>query len=125
MSEYQTAVDIVETYMQAMSTKDYEQVLALYAEDATLEDPVGSDVLQGNAAISEFYNRLGDTEITCSTTGPVRYANREIMFPFECVMKSADGTMTIAIIDHFVLNDDNKVVAMRAFWGPETVSMSE
>lgn len=125
MSEYQTAVSIVEAYMQAMSTKDYARVLALYAQDATIEDPVGSDVLHGKAAISEFYNRLGDTDLSCRTTGPVRYANREIMFPFECVMKSADGTMKIEIIDHFVLNDDDQVIAMRAFWGPETMTMSE
>ena len=125
MSEYEKAVEIADKYMQFMSTKNYEGVLTLYAQDATLEDPVGSDILQGKEAISEFYHRLGDTELSCNRTGPVRYANREMVFPFECLMTSDDGTLKMEIIDHFVLNDDNEIAAMRAFWGPETASMVE
>ena len=125
MSEYQKAVEIADKYMQFMSTKNYDGVLTLYAENATLEDPVGSEVKQGKAAISDFYHGIGDTELTCNRTGPVRFANREMVFPFECLMTSDEGVMKMEIIDHFVLNEDDLIVAMRAFWGPESASMVE
>ena len=125
MSEYDKAVEIADNYMQFMSTKNYDGVLTLYAENATLEDPVGSEILQGTAAISTIYHGIGDTELTCNRTGPVRFANREMVFPFECLMTSDEGVMRMEIIDHFVLNEDNLIVAMRAFWGPESASMVE
>ena len=123
MTEYEIAVQIADTYMQAMSAGDFDRVVALYADDATLEDPVGSEVLSGKSAISEFYHGITGTQITCTRTGPVRYANRELVFPFECSMKAPGMNMTVSIIDHFVLNDDDKVVSMRAFWSQDTTTI--
>ena len=124
MTEYEIAESIADTYMQAMSAGDFDQVVGLYADDATLEDPVGSEVLSGKAAISEFYHRISGTQLSCTRTGPVRYANRELVFPFECSMQAEGMHMTISIIDHFVINDDNKIVSMRAFWSQETTTVS-
>ena len=123
MSEYQKAVEIADNYMAYMSNKNYEGVMTLYAEDATLEDPVGSEIKRGKQAISEFYFGIGDTEVTCTRTGPVRYAAREMAFPFVCEMQLPTGKMKIEIIDHFVLNDDNLIVSMRAFWGSDNNTM--
>ncbi|NND82382.1 MAG: SnoaL-like domain-containing protein [Gammaproteobacteria bacterium] len=123
MSDYETAVQIVDSYMTAMSSADYAAVVDLYADNATLEDPVGSGVKSGKAAISEFYHGIGEAGLRCTRSGPVRYANQELVFPFVCEMPSPDGTLKIEIIDHFVLDDDNKVAAMRAFWGPDNTSV--
>lgn len=125
MTEYQTAVKIVDTYMQAMSEGDYEAVIRLYADDARLEDPVGSKALTGKPAILDFYQKATANKLTCKRTGPVRYANREMVFPFECVVTSDEVKMKIEIIDHFVLNDDDLVVSMRAFWSQDTMNMLE
>lgn len=125
MTEYQDAVKIVDTYMEAMSSKDYDTVVNLYAEDARLEDPAGSEITLGKQAISAFYHGIPDAgKLTCKRTGSVRYVNQEIMFPFECLMEIPDGgTMKIEIIDHFVLNDDGLIISMRAFWSQDTVQM--
>lgn len=122
MSEYDQAVAIADTYMRAMTAGDLETVLALYADEATVEDPVGSAPHVGKEAIAAFYQGAIGVDITCTRTGPVRYANREMVFPFRCVMKSPDGAMQIDIIDHFVLNDQDQVVSMRAFWSHDTAS---
>lgn len=124
MSDYDKAVAIADDYMKFMSTANYDGVLTLYADDAVLEDPVGSEVKTGKAAISEFYHGIGDAGLECNRTGKVRFANKEMVFPFECLMTNDDGTLKMEIIDHFVLNDDFKIISMRAFWGPETASMT-
>jgi steroid delta-isomerase len=125
MTEYEIAVHIADTYMRAMSANDYTAVVALYADDAKLEDPVGSDVLEGKQAISDFYHGIGDTNLKLKRTGPVRYSNSEMVFPFECISSDATVTVKIDIIDHFILNENNFIVSMRAFWGPDTMSMLE
>ena len=122
MINYQHAVAVVDAYMQAMTAGDWDAVLELYADDATLEDPVGSAVKQGKTAISEFYFGIGDADLTCERSGPVRFVNGELTFPFHCIMRSPEGSMKIAIIDHFVLNEHGKIKQMRAFWSAETTT---
>lgn len=119
---YERAVEVADTYMQAMSTNDFATVMTLYAQNATLEDPVGSEIKQGWAAIKDFYFGIKGTDLTCTRTGKVRFSANEMVFPFDCVMRSDDGTMKVEIIDHFVLNDDGLIKKMRAFWGAETTS---
>ena len=98
-------------------------MLALYDENASLEDPVGTEVLQGKAALTEFYGRLEGMDMRFERTGPVRAAANELVFPFKC-FTTADGvTMVIEIIDHFILNDQDLVVSMRAFWSQENMSL--
>ena len=41
-------------YIDAFNSGSAEAVAALYAENATVEDPVGTPVRQGRAAILEF-----------------------------------------------------------------------
>ena len=55
MVTYERAVEVADTYMQAMSAQDWAAVMELYAEDAVLEDPVGSEVKIGKLAITDFY----------------------------------------------------------------------
>ena len=42
-------------YIEFMNASDVDSIAALYAEDATLEDPVGAELLRGREAIRAFY----------------------------------------------------------------------
>lgn len=44
----------VTTYLDAVARGSSADIAALYAENATLEDPVGSEPRVGKAAITEF-----------------------------------------------------------------------
>jgi steroid delta-isomerase len=48
-------IAVVEKYIQAFATNDMNLIKDIYAEDAAVEDPVGSEVRHGIAAIVEFY----------------------------------------------------------------------
>lgn len=126
MTDYQAVVRIVDAYMQAISAGDYAAAANLYADDAKLEDPVGSEVIVGKGAILAFYQgSIGSdgTQLACQRTGPVRYANQELVFPFECLITADGAKMKISIIDHFVLNEDGLITSMRAFWSQDTMDM--
>lgn len=109
----------VEHYMTCLREQNLEGICDMYAEDATVEDPVGSDIHVGAAAIREFYSQATGMQLLASLTGPVRCAANEAAFPFEIVLPSEGGNMLMQVIDVFKFNDDGKVSSMRAFWGSE------
>jgi len=117
----------VEDYIEAMSTNDRDRYVSLFAADATLEDPVGSEVRRGHDAIGEFWDMvhtLSDT-ITLVPTGPVRVAGTELAFPMQAVSDVGGAEMVVDIIDVFAFDEEGKIAAMRAFWDPSEMRPRE
>ena len=102
-------------YLEALSNKNLEGIMALYAENAVVEDPVGSDPHVGTAAIREFYTGAVGFDLEAALTGQVRIAGDEVAFPFTC--SNAAAGLTMHIIDVFKFNDEGLITSMRAFWG--------
>jgi len=102
-------------YLTAFQEQDLEGILALYADDAIVEDPVGSDKHVGIEAVQAFYSGAMGAKVEAELTGPVRLAGQEVAFPFTITVIGAN--FAIDIIDVFRFNEDGKVVEMRAYWG--------
>ncbi|WP_372750449.1 nuclear transport factor 2 family protein [Litorivivens sp.] len=115
--EYQDKITAVQRYVEAFATGDLSIIRELYATDATVEDPVGSDIHRGIEAIVKFYEPSLGSGIKLTLSGEPRCAGDEVAFPFQV---SAPG-MTIDVIDVFKFDAQGKVISMRAFWGPENM----
>ena len=61
-------------YVRAFNARDLERVASLYAEDATLEDPVGSAMVRGKPAIRAFYEQYQDQPSYLQYSGDCRVA---------------------------------------------------
>ena len=97
---------------------DREGWVALFADDARVEDPVGSEPRVGRAAIAAFWDEthaLSDA-VRLERTGPVRVAAGEAAFPMQAVLTMGDATMALPIIDVMTFDDDGRITSMRAFW---------
>jgi steroid delta-isomerase len=102
-------------YVEFMNASDVDSIAALYAEDATLEDPVGTKPIQGREAIREFYAAaVGSVKL--EQTGTPRVAAGEVAFPMHAHI---GGTQILEIIDLMVFNDDGQIASMRAFWSTD------
>jgi steroid delta-isomerase len=112
----------VEQYISALTNHDMAAITDLYADDATVEDPVGSEPLKGKAAIIRFYEVAFSSGISARLDGSVRLAANHAVFPFVVELNPGNGEMRIEVIDQFTFNDDNKVIAMRAFWGEQNMT---
>lgn len=115
--ESQDKIAAVHRYVEAFATGDMTIIRELYATDATVEDPVGTDIHHGIDAIVKFYEASLGSGIKLELSGDPRCAGDEVAFPFQV---SAPG-MTIDVIDVFKFNKAGKVISMRAFWGPENM----
>jgi steroid delta-isomerase len=111
--------EVVESYVALVADGTAAQVADLYADDATVEDPVGSEVRRGREAILEFYGGLEGLEAT-TTLHTAKIAAGEAVFSFTLVTKVGDQSYTVSPIDHMVFDEDGRITAMRAFWDPAT-----
>ena len=111
-------IAVVEKYIEAFDKVDIELIKEIYADDAVVEDPVGSDKHVGIDAIVAFYNGAMNPGVKLSLTGTPRCAGNAVAFPFQ----ANSGGMTIEIIDVFEFNDAGKVNSMKAYWGPENMA---
>ena len=111
----------VHGYVAAFSAGDAEQVVALFAPDATVEDPVGSDVLHGHEAIRAFYVRSMSMGAKLFLDEPIRAVADTAAFAFHVLVEGPGMIMHIDVIDLFRFNDAGKVTSMKAYWGPQNM----
>jgi steroid delta-isomerase len=109
---------VVADYVEAMSTSDKAAYVGMFAEDATVEDPVGSEIRRGHDEIGAFWDMVHSLSgtITLVPTGPVRVAGDEVAFPMQAVSDVGGTKMVVDIIDTFVVDEKGKIASMRAFW---------
>jgi steroid delta-isomerase len=117
MPDPEKMVAAVNAYVAAFEAGSADQVAALYAADATVEDPIGSPIHQGREAIRAFYAESMKTGARLTLEGPVRVTGDYAVFPFSVHLNYDGGPKRIDVIDTFRFNDANEVVEMRAFWG--------
>ena len=110
-------IAVVNKYVEAFEKADMNLIREIFADNAVVEDPVGSDPHRGIEEICAFYEQGFSMNAKLKLTGAPRCAGNSVAFAFSvCV-----GAMTIAPIDVFEFNSAGKVISMKAFWGPENV----
>ncbi|MGH8833011.1 MAG: nuclear transport factor 2 family protein [Polaromonas sp.] len=108
----------VHAYVQALNAGDLDAIVALYAEDAVVEDPVGSAPQRGLAQIRDFYAASLRLKLEVELDGRVRMAGREAAFAFSVSFVFDGQRTTISPIDTFRFDDAGRIVQMRAYFGP-------
>lgn len=110
---------IVNRYIEAFDKADINLIREIYADDATVEDPVGSQVHSGIEAIVAFYQQALASGAKLSLSQPIRVAGNSVAFAFDVNMPG----MTISPIDVFEVNADGKVQSMKAYWGDANIAL--
>ena len=115
-----SAEDITKTvhrYVELVGGGSADDIAALYAENAVVEDPVGGEVYRGRDAVRGFYQSIEGAERKCELV-TLRVAGNEAAFQFRL---NVGGVMLIEPIDVMVFDDEGKVSAMKAYWSAENV----
>lgn len=118
-SEQMTAA--VHAYVAAFDKGEPELAVALFAEEASIEDPVGTPLKVGHAAIREFYTGSMAAGAKLVLEGPVRIAGDYAAFPFSARLMMGGNDMRVDVIDIFKFNDAGKIIEMKAYFGPDNM----
>jgi len=115
--------EVVDAYVRLVASGTADEIVALYAEGATVEDPVGSAVRTLRSEIHEFYASLEglDTETNLLSA---KIVDGQAAFLFELITRAGDQTYTVTPIDVMTFDDDGLITSMRAFWGESDMVVS-
>lgn len=111
----------VHEYVRALNASDLEAIVALYADEATVEDPVGSAPKCGRDAIRTFYAGSVALKLDVVLEGEVRCVGHECAFAFSVSFTHEGRRTTIRPIDTMRFNEAGRIVQMRAFFGPGNI----
>jgi steroid delta-isomerase len=105
----------MQAYIDAFNSGSVEAIAALYAENATVEDPVGSPVKSGLAQIRAFYSHSIATGAKLSLDAPVRgsHGNAAAM-----AFTARIGPVSVRVIDVMTFDEAGKFTSMKAYFGP-------
>jgi steroid delta-isomerase len=106
---------LYDRYPEMVTKGDVEGIVALYAADATIEDPIGSPPHRGIDAVRKFYQAAAGT-VTMKRVGPVHVAGREAATPLRVLIGPEGQKQVLDIISVMAFDDDGKIASMRAFW---------
>ncbi|MEV0336272.1 nuclear transport factor 2 family protein [Nocardia sp. NPDC050717] len=108
----------VRKYVEAVGSGTAADIVALYREDATVEDPVGSEPHVGVAAIRKFYEAIEPMKRSTELFS-LRVAGDSAAFSFRVVTEFGDQTFTLDPIDVMTFDEDARITSMRAFWSQD------
>jgi steroid delta-isomerase len=114
-------VATIEQYCARFSAGDRDGWLALWGDDATMEDPVGSPVRHGRDAIAEFYDSSvgGADSVTLTVDGDPIVCGDQAAFRFEIRPVLGGTPFSVHAIDvmTFEAADDGtaRITSQRAF----------
>ena len=118
MSE-QNMKQAMQAYIDRYNADDLEGVVGLYADDATVEDPVGTPLKSGKAAIRDFYKYAMTTGARLSLAAPIRASHGSAAaMAFDVKLNYQGSNMVIRVIDVMTFDAAGKFTSMKAYWGP-------
>ena len=111
---------VVRRYLELVANGTADDIAALYADDATVQDPVGGETHIGRNAIHGFYKTIEsaprETELLA-----LRVAGHEAAFMFAITVGAGEHRIRIEPIDVMNFDADGMISSMRAYWSPGDV----
>lgn len=111
---------VYERYPELVTKGDVDAIVALYAEDAFIEDPIGSELHRGRDGVRAFYQASAGT-VVMKRTGPVRVAGSEAAAPLVVLIGPEGQQQALDIISVMAFDEAGLVQSMRAFWSMDAM----
>jgi steroid Delta-isomerase len=110
-----TVAETVNSYAELLGSGSADQITALFAPDASVEDPVGSAVRNGHAEIRELYSRVEKQTRTVELLS-VHVNGKEAAFLARLTVVVGGVRTRIDGIDVMTFDEQARITSLRAFW---------
>lgn len=110
----------LQAYIDLFNSHDGKGLAALFADNARIEDPVGGErIVEGRAAIDEFYRRAVTMVDRLERVAPIRTSyGASAAMAFDIHMQADGQPILIRVIDVMTFDANGKIVDMKAYHGP-------
>ncbi len=106
-------------YIDAFNAADAARVVALFADNASVEDPVGTPLKEGRSEIETFYAYATSVGARLELMAPPRGSHgNSASISFRVHVTAQDGQAAyIDVTDVMDFDAAGKILRMRAYWG--------
>lgn len=117
-------ISTVEAYAAAQTAGDVDAVVALFAPDAVVADPVHEPAHVGREAIHAFFSGTREMvdSMVLEVTGPIRAVDRYAAVPLRAVSDIGGSRVAVDIVDVFTFEDNGLIGDMKAYWDPAGIT---
>jgi steroid delta-isomerase len=108
---------VIDAYVDGYRRNDKDGVVALFHPEAIWHDPVGEPPHVGHAGIAEFWDAahaMADSIVLEPRF--VAVGGNEGSMSFEIHVSVGGGTMVIDAVEIFTVDEDGKIVLLKAYW---------
>jgi steroid Delta-isomerase len=119
MASVEELQKVVESYVDLVANGTPEQVADLYADGASVEDPIGADIRNTRESLIEFYGVIAAMDKATAELHWTKIAGDTAVFEFTLITETAGMSFKITPVDIMVFDEDGKIKTMRAVWRPE------
>jgi steroid delta-isomerase len=124
-----TAAEMRETlglYLAHVAERNVDAVLDLFAEEVSVEDPVGGAAgthIEGREAVGAFFREgFARSKPFPSLTGPIRTTlGNQAAMPFTLRLELGGRLHEVDVIDVVAFDTRGKITRLRAFWNPDEI----
>ncbi len=111
--------DTLQRYLDAYNRQDLEAVVALYCDDASVEDPYGTPPRRGREEIRTFYRQAMTSGAHLSLSAPIRGSHGDAAaMAFDAILDGPQGRLRVSVIDVMTFDEAGQIRSMRAYFGP-------
>ena len=117
--------EVGEAYVESWRTGDRDARRALFHPEARFCDPVGTPEMNGIKEIEEFWDKVESMEFTPDPEfrRVVACANEGlILFVMHAKIDGVRKT-SVEIFEHIVLDEEGKIIQMRALWDDSCITV--
>ncbi|MGB8402667.1 MAG: nuclear transport factor 2 family protein [Mycobacterium sp.] len=110
--------NVVARYVELLAAHEPEKIVDLFAENATIEDPVGTELKIGRQSMVDFYAVLASMEEISVEFLWSKVAADTAVFAFKLRAGTGAYGYELSPVDIMTFDDDAKIVSLRAVWDP-------
>ncbi|MGB3303588.1 nuclear transport factor 2 family protein [Gordonia sp. (in: high G+C Gram-positive bacteria)] len=108
----------VQAYIDGLNGGTAEDMANLFAEGATVEDPIGAPIRGTREELIEFYGIITNLDSRDADLKWTKIAGDTAVFEFSLVTGTGGMKFEITPVDIMVFNEEGKIKSMRAVWAP-------
>lgn len=109
----------LQAYVDGINRGDAEAVIALFAENAVIEDPVGTAPKRGHEIVDWFHQAVA-MKATLVPVAPPRGSHGNAGALAFIVTTEWEGQrVSIHSLDTCTFDDAGKIVELKGYWGPD------
>lgn len=113
---------VLQGYLDALNSADVEGIISLFAEEGTVEDPVGTGVHAAREGLTRLVGGL-PAGATFTLDTPIRASHAGGAAMAFTVQLERDGVRTqIRSLDVMQFDEAGLIVEMKAYYGPSDIT---